>query len=160
MNPRQRLDAFLDALEEVRHGARKFAASDLVQHEGSDSIAFPSPANRRKLSFWIWIDDCGEMSITFADWHTHGSVASALSDQEPDESIILIARGILNSRFVVAVDGDGDHAGFSTVVWIDDATAVADMFANSRSPTIIHVRSWDGSIDTTITSDSPPVIAT
>ena len=55
-------------------GSRELAASDLAQHEGSDAIYFPSPANRRNLSFWIWIDDCDETSITFADWHTHGSV--------------------------------------------------------------------------------------
>ena len=160
MNIRQRLDTFLNALEAARPGSRELAASDLAQHEGSDAIYFPSPANRRNLSFWIWIDDCDETSITFADWHTHGSVSSALSSETPDESILSIARGILDSRFVVAIDADGEHIGFSTVVWIDDPTAVSEMFAKSWSPSTIHVRSWDGSIDTTITSNSPPIIAT
>ena len=160
MNTRQRLDAFLDALEATRQGSRQHVAAELVQHEGSDAIYFPSRANRRKLSFWIWIDDFAETSITFGDWHTHGSVSSAFSSESPDESIISIARGILDSRFVIAIDADGEHVGFSTVVWIDDPAAVSEMFAKSWSPSRIHVLSWDGSTNTTITSNSPPIIAT
>ena len=157
---RQRLATLLDALEATRPGARERAASDLAQHEGSAAIYFPSPADRRNLSFWIWINDCDEMSITFADGHTHGSVSSALSSETPDDSILSIARGILDSRFVVAIDADGKHTGFSTVVWIDDPTAVSELFTQSWSPSTVHLRSWDGSIDTTITSNSPPIIKT
>lgn len=158
MIAQQRLHIFLDALDTVRTGARNFANSDLVKHEGSDSIYFPSPVSLRKLSFWVWIDEENETSITFGDWHTHGSVAS--SQKDTDDAIIEIALGILDSRFVIAIDGDGEHIGFSTVVWIDDPVAVADMFAKSWSPDKIHVRSWDGSIDATITAQSPPIIAT
>lgn len=99
------------------------------------------------------------MSITFGNWHTHACVASEFDDSA-DDSIVLVARGILNSRFVVAIDVDGEHSGFSTVVWIDDLKAVAEMFDHPRSPTSIHIRSWDGSIDKTITATSPPIIAT
>ncbi len=159
MNTHQRLRTFLYELEAVSPGTRQLAAPELMQHEGSDSIYFQSPADHRKLSFWISIDDEDEMSVSFADWHTHGSVASALNGTA-DDSIVAIACGILDSRFVLAIDGDGDHAGFSTVVWIDDPDAVADMFAKPWSPDTLHVRSWDGSIDTTVTSNSPPIIAT
>ena len=154
MNTCQRLNSFLDLLEARRPGSRELAASDLVQHEGCNAIFFPSPANRQKLSFWVWFDDYDEISVTFADWHTHGSVAGALSSVTPDEAILAITQGILDSRFAVAIDADGEHAGFSTVVWIDDANAVSEMFANTWSPTKIHVRSWDGSIDSTITLKS------
>lgn len=156
MNKQQRLDAFLDALEETRPGSRYLACTELVQHEGSDAIYFPSLANQRQLSFWIWIDECDETSITFGDWHTHGSVASALSAETPEESILSLAHGILDARFVVATDADGEHAGFSTVVWIDNPDAVSGMLDKSWSPHKIHVQSWDGSIDTIITSNSPP----
>ena len=159
MNHCQRYRRFLDSLEALRPGSQCLAAPEFVQHEGTDSIFFPSPANRRKLSFWIWIDDENEMSITFGDWHTHASVESE-TESLADESIVSIARGILDSRFVVAIDGDGKHTGFSTVVWINDHRAVAEMFAQSWSPTKIHLRSWDGSIDTAITATSPPIIAT
>ncbi|MGI9465947.1 MAG: hypothetical protein ACR2OA_02360 [Rubripirellula sp.] len=160
VNSQQRLRNFLDALEGVRTGARNLAAPELAQHEGSDSIFFPSPANRRKLSFWIWIDEYNETSIAFGDWHTHSSVASAFNDGDADDSIIETARGILDSRFVIAIDGDGEHAGFSTVVWLDDSDAVAQMFSEPWSPDTIYLRSWDGSIDRTITSNSPPIITT
>ena len=160
MNTRQRLATFLDTLETARQGSRQLAAAELVEHEGSDAIYFPSRANRKKLSFWIWIDDCDETSITFGPWHTHGSVSSALSSKSPDEAIISIALGILDSRFVIAIDADGEHVGFSTVVWLDNSAAVSEMFAKPWSPSRIHVRSWDGSIDRTITSNSPPIIAT
>ncbi len=159
MNHRQRYRRFLDSLEALRPGSQCLAAPEFVQHEGKDSIFFPSPANRRKLSFWIWIDDENEMSITFGDWHTHASVESE-TESLAEEAIVSIARGILDSRFVVAIDGDGEHTGFSTVVWINDHRAVAEMFAQSWSPTRIHLRSWDGSIDTAITAASPPIIAT
>lgn len=160
MNTQQRLDAFLDALEEARPGSRYLAGTELVQHEGSDAIYFPTRDTQRELSLLIWIDEYDETSITFGDWHTHGSVASALSAETPEEAILSLARGILDSRFVVATDADGEHVGFSTVVWIDDPDAVSGMFAKSWSPSKIHVQSWDGSIDTTITSNSPPIIAT
>ena len=159
VNAQQRLQTFLGELEAKRPGAQQLAAPELVQHEGSDSIYFPSPVARSKLSFWIWIDDENEVSITFGDWHTHGSVASAQNDN-PEDPILAIARGILDSRFVIAIDGDGDHAGFSTVVWIDDSDAVAELFAKPWSPDTIHIRSWDGSIDSTITSNNPPRTAT
>jgi len=159
VNTHIRLENFLDSLEAMFPGARGLASSGLVKHEGSDSIFFPSPSNHRKLSFWIWIDDENDLSITFGDWHTHASVASAL-DGSGDASIIAIACGILQSRFVVAIDSDGDHAGFSTVVWVDDAEAIAEMFANPWSPTVIKLYSWDGSIDTAITAKSPPIIST
>ncbi len=83
MASQQRLYSFLDLIEKKRPGSRQLAAHELVKHEGSYAIYFPSPVNRRKLSFWIWIDDCNETSITFADWHTHGSVASAFSSDTP-----------------------------------------------------------------------------
>jgi hypothetical protein len=158
VNIQDRYRRFLDSLEAARPGSRRLAATQLVKHEGSDSIFFPSPANRRKLSFWIWIDDENEWSITFGDWHTHACVASA-SDCSSDDSIVSIARGILDSRFVIAIDGDGEHAGFSTVIWIDDPKAVIEMFAHSWSPITIHLRSWDGTIAAAITASSPPIIA-
>ena len=157
VNTNQRLRDFLDQLEAVRPGARQLASPEYVQHEGGESIYFPSPTNDEKLSLWIWIDDEDEMSVTFADWHTHESVAGAFSDT-PDDALVGIAHGILDSRFVMAVDVDGDYSDFSTVVWIDHSAAVAEMFAEPWSPVTIRVRSWDGSIDATITSSSPPII--
>ena len=157
VNTHQRLRAFVDELEAVRPGAQKLASPEYVQHEGGDSIYFPSPTDDGKLSFWIWIDDENEMSITFADWHTHESVAAAFSDTE-DDTLVAIARGILDSRFLMAIDVDGDYSQFSTVVWIDNLDAVAEMFAQPWSPVTIRVRSWDGSIDANITSNSPPII--
>lgn len=157
VNTNQRLRDFLDQLEAVRPGARQLAFPEYVQHEGRESIHFQSPTNDGKLSFWIWIDDEDEMSITFADWHTHESVAAAFSDTK-DDALVGIAHGILDSRFVMAIDVDGEYANFSTVVWIDNSASVAEMFAEPWSPATIRVRSWDGSIDAAIHSNSPPII--
>ena len=107
------------------------------------TLTLPSPTGSQERDVKIWVEN-GVPSLAFGQgWHTHADVWAAW----PGESLVELLRAILNDRFVLCFDVDGESNSAPGVVDLRNPTALADELTSRGSPGRLRLCSWSGTAD-------------
>ena len=135
-----------DRLPDLRFSASMVAEQNDEKFDLVIDLASPTGDDKRKLR--IWVDETGEPSIGFGDWHTHENVLTADSQIRNNNSdLIDLIEAIITDNFVLIQDIGGKHDGFLGVLDLKSEGAIEEELTSKYSPGRIRIISWSGNGD-------------